>query len=97
MLCPPHWRDSTAGVVVLSPFCWQNEGKWGTHSKSNAKAMKAVLNSLETDEPLLSIENKLSLCNDRVGLLNKEGHGRPEYFQQALSLPDLKPKDNREN
>lgn len=75
MMCTPCWRDSTAGLnALLSPFCWQHGEKWGTHSKSNAKAMKVILNSLETDEPLLSIENKLSLGSGKVGLLNEEGH-----------------------
>lgn len=75
VMCTPCWRDSTAGIdVLLSPFCWQNGGKRGNHSKSNAKAMKVVLNSLETDEPLLSIGNKFSLCSGRVGLLDEEDH-----------------------
>lgn len=46
--------------------------------------MKVILNSLETDEPLLSIENKLSLGSGKVGLLNEEGHWRPGYIEQAL-------------
>lgn len=27
-MCTPCWRDSTAGIAVLSPFFWQNAGKW---------------------------------------------------------------------